>query len=285
MKPAPFTYLSPRTLEEATAMLRDEPNAKVIAGGQSLVPLMSLRLARPSVLVDINAIASMTSLKYDGHELSVGGLTRHADLENASIPGPLGSLIPRIAKNIGHAPIRTRGTFAGSLAHADPAAEWCVAARTLDARILVRGTDGEREISADDFFKTVFTTALDPTEIIYEIRLPLLDQDCGVGFAEFSRRAGDFALVMAICVVAIDGGRISDARLGIGGASQVPLRLREAEQILIGSSPTEGTIRKAATAAAAAVEPIEDIHASEAYRRSLTEVLTRRALTEAAGSR
>ncbi len=281
MKPARFGYRSPRTLDEAVAILRDEPDAKVIAGGQSLVPLMSFRLARPSVLVDINRIPGMNERSVDGSAFCVGGLTRHVDLERHPGPGALGALLPRVAKAIGHLPIRTRGTFGGSLAHADPAAEWCVVARTLDAEIVVHGSDGAREIAVDEFFSTVFTTALQPSEIIREVRLPLLSDHHGVGFSEFSRRAGDFALVLAVAVVAVQAGSITDARLGIGGAGDVPVRVTVAEQGLIGRPPSEEALREAARTAAEAVDPLEDIHAGVAYRRSLVEVMSRRALAQA----
>ena len=195
--------------------------------------------------------------------------------------GPLGVLLADVVRYIAHLPIRVRGTFAGSLAHADPAAEWCVVAATLDAEIRARGKDGERTIDAAAFFRSILTTSLRPDELITEVRLPALGPDWRFGFAEFSRRAGDFALGMALAVLRLDGARIAEARIGVGGAGDRPLRISEAEQALEGTVPGPEALAEAGAIAAARVDPFEDLHATAAYRRDLVRVMTRRALERA----
>ena len=221
MKPAPFDYHAPRSVEEAVELLAAHgDDAKVLAGGQSLVPAMNFRLARPAVLVDINRIAELDFCTTTDGALRIGALARHARFERAVTQGPLGDLLADVVRYIAHLPIRVRGTFAGSLAHADPAAEWCVVATTLDAEIRARGPGGERSIEAAAFFRSILTTALRPDELITEVRLPALGPDWRFGFAEFSRRAGDFALSMALAALRLDGGRIVEARVGVGGAER-----------------------------------------------------------------
>ena len=190
-------------------------------------------------------------------------------------------LLADVVRYIAHLPIRVRGTFAGSLAHADPAAEWCVVAATLDAEIRARGKDGERTIDAAAFFRSILTTALRPDELITEVRLPALGPDWRFGFAEFSRRAGDFALGMALAVLRLDGARITEARIGIGGAGDRPLRISEAERTLEGTMPGPEALAEAGAIAAAKVDPFEDLHATAAYRRDLVRVMTKRALERA----
>ena len=198
--------------------------------------------------------------------------------------GPLDDLLRKTAKTIGHLPIRTRGTFGGSIAHADPAAEWCVLASTIDAEMVARSSTGERVIPANTFFHTTFTTALRPDEILTEVRLPILDENTGVGFAEYSRRHGDFAIAMVMAVISVNGDSITEARLGAGGISDRPVRLERTEATLRGKSPDDpDLLAEAATTAAAEVDPMGDIHGSPEYRRDLVGVLTSRALAEATG--
>ena len=196
--------------------------------------------------------------------------------------GPLGALLTEVVRYIGHLPIRVRGTFAGSLAHADPAAEWCLVATTLDAVIVARSRAGDRSIAAQDFFLSILTTSLRPDELLAEVQLPVLDSSWRFGFAEFSRRAGDFALGMALVLLRLEGGRIAEARIGVGGAGDRPLRIAAAEQALSGVNPDPAAFAEAARIAAAAVDPFEDIHASIAYRRDLVRAMTLRALERAA---
>ncbi len=199
MKPAPFTYHAPRTVEEAVAMLAEvaPDDGRVLAGGQSLVPTMAFRLARPAHLVDINGVVELTRLAVDGDALSIGAGVRHAAFHRPVIDGPLGRLLSTVVHHIAHYPIRTRGTFCGSLAHADPSSEWCLVAATLGATMVARSTRGTRSVTADDFFQGLMTTALAEDELLVEARLPLLGADTRFGFYEFSRRAGDYALAAA----------------------------------------------------------------------------------------
>jgi aerobic carbon-monoxide dehydrogenase medium subunit len=285
MKPAPFDYHAPRSVAEAVVLLAAHgEDAKVLAGGQSLVPAMNFRLARPAVLVDINRTAELDFCKATDGMLRIGALTRHARFERPVTDGTLGALLADVVRYVAHLPIRVRGTFAGSLAHADPAAEWCLVATTLDAQIRARGPEGERTIAAADFFRSILTTSLRPDELLTEVRLPMLGPDWRFGFAEFSRRAGDFALSMALALLRLDGERIAEARIGIGGAGDRPLRIAEAEQALAGAAPEREALDEAAAITAARVDPFDDLHASVAYRRDLVRAMTRRALERALAS-
>ncbi len=281
VKPAPFTYFAPVEMAHALALLADTEDAKVLAGGQSLVPAMNFRLARPAALIDINRIGGLDGITTDSGWLTMGALVRHRELETPVAEGPLGELLAGAARFVGHLPIRVRGTFAGSIAHADPASEWCLVARTLDAEMVASSADGERIIAAADFFHTVFTTDLRADELLTAVRLPLLDTSYRVGFAEFSRRAGDFALTMAAAVIRVDDGAITEARIGIGAAADKPIRVAEAEAELVGSTPGAGSCDAAAEAAAAVVQPVADIHGSSEYRRDLVRAMTGRALRQA----
>lgn len=283
MKPAPFEYVQASSWQDAVSLLRlHGDNAKVLAGGQTLVPAMNFRLARPSVLIDLNTIEDADNITiYDG-ELRIGALTRHVRFETRVCDGPLGRLLPQISRHIAHAPIRMRGTFAGSLAHADPASEWCALSATLDATIVVQGPRGDREIDAGDFFLSALTTALEDDEVIREIRLPLLGNDWYCGFREFSRRAGDFALAIAVACIRIRDNHIEAARIGIGGAGAIPCRSAAAEAALIGNAPTQPVFEQAGEAAAASIkDALEDQHATGTYRRDLVSALVPRALDDA----
>ena len=280
MKPAAFDYHVPRSLGEALDLLAEHrDDARVLAGGQSLVPAMNFRLARPARLVDINRIEELDYIRVEDGALRIGALARHRAFERPLADGPLAKLLPTVARHIAHLPIRVRGTFAGSLAHADPAAEWCAVAATLDAEMVVRSCDGWRSVPAADFFRGAFTTAIGPGELLAEVRLPLLESAWSCGFAEFSRRAGDFAMAMAVVALRRDGDRIAEARIGIGGAADRPARAVEAEALLTGAGAD--AFDAAAEAASRGVQPLEDIHASAAYKRDLVRVMTRRALAMA----
>jgi len=239
VKPAAFEYVPARTVDEAlTALEQFDDEAKILAGGQSLVPMMNFRLARPSALIDIGRITGLDGIHVDGTGVDIGTLVTHRRLELGGVmPGPLGALLADVGRWIGHLPIRTRGTFGGSIAHADPASEWCVLAALLDADLSLRSTSGMRTCPASEFFVTVFTTALEPTEILTSVRLPLLTVGHRVGFAEFSRRAGDFAIVMAMTVLEVRDDVIHDARVALGGVAGTPVRAGGAEAVLTGSAP------------------------------------------------
>ncbi len=281
MKPSPFDYLAPGHLDDALGALAEHTGeAKVLAGGQSLVPAMNFRLATPSVLVDLNRIGGLANVHMNDGELVIQSLVRHRALETPATDDVTALLLARVSRLVGHLPIRVRGTFAGSLAHADPAAEWCMLALALDATIVARSVRGTRRIAANEFFEGLFTTALAEDEIITEVRLPLLGQ-AGTGFREKSQTAGDFATVATISVCTFDDGTVSDARLAIAGAGPTPVRARRAESLLVGSEATPEAVAVASRAAAEDVEPSSDAHTSADYRRHLVEVLARRALGDA----
>jgi carbon-monoxide dehydrogenase medium subunit len=284
MKPASFRYHAPTTLEAAVATLAEvaPDDGRILAGGQSLVPIMAFRLARPAHLVDINGIAALCRLLTTGDKLTIGACVRHAAFYEGAAEGPLGRLLSTVVRHIGHHPIRTRGTFCGSLAHADPASEWCLVAATLDAEMVAISTRGTRTIAARDFFQGIMTTALAEDELLMEVRLPMLPPDTRFGFNEFSRRAGDFALGMALVTYRLHAGLIAEARVGVGGAEPCPRRISAAEAVLTGRLPEAATFQAAADAAADAVEPLEDANISADYRRDLVRALTRRALDRAA---
>jgi carbon-monoxide dehydrogenase medium subunit len=285
MKPAPFHYHAPRTIEEAVATLAQVAgeDGRVLAGGQSLVPIMAFRLARPTHLVDINGVAGLDRLAVDGDRLAIGACVRHAAFHQPVVDGPLGRLLARVVRHIAHHPIRTRGTFCGSIAHADPASEWCLVAAALDAEIVARrAARGPRTIAARDFFRGIMTTALAEDELLTEVRLPLLAAVTRCGFYEFSRRAGDFALGMALVAFRIEQDVIVEPRIAVGGIETYARRIGEAEQALAGQSPGRSAFEVAAEALAGVVEPLEDAITSAEYRRDLARTVTRRALEQAA---
>jgi carbon-monoxide dehydrogenase medium subunit len=255
MKPAAFGYHAPSTVEEAIGLLAQyaPQDGRILAGGQSLVPAMALRLATPAHLVDINSIPELQKISIQENFLRIGACVRHSAFEQPVVEGPLGRLLATVVRHIAHYPIRTRGTFCGSLAHADPASEWCLVAATLGAQVIARSTRGERAIAAADFFQGAMVTALAPDELLVEARLPLLSDPTRFGFSEFSRRAGDFAIAMALVV------RGDETRIGLGGVEAFPRRMPTAE---------------------AAVEPLHDPRYSAEYRRDLARTVVRRALEQ-----
>jgi len=284
MKPASFRYHAPKTLAEAVTVLAEvaPEDGRVLAGGQSLVPIMAFRLAKPAHLVDINGISELDRIAVDGGKLCIGALVRHTAFYRPVCEGPLGKLLATVVRSIAHHPIRTRGTFCGSVAHADPASEWCAVVATLDGEMVAQSNRGRRVIAAKDYFDGIMTTALEDHELLTEVRLPLLSADTRVGFQEFSRRAGDFALSMAVVTYRLVNGTIADARVGIGGAEPFPRRLAAAESALNGRAPGPDVFQAAGAAAAAAIDPLEDIQTSADYRRDLVHAMTRRALDSAA---
>jgi carbon-monoxide dehydrogenase medium subunit len=280
MKPAPFVRHVPRTVAEAVKILAEvaPQDGRVLAGGQSLVPIMAFRLAKPAHLVDINEIGELGTIATDSKMLRIGACVRHAAFHKPVVDGPLGALLSHVVRHIAHYPIRTRGTFCGSLAHADPSSEWCLVAATLDASIVAKSARGERAIAAKDYFQGIMTTALKEDELLAEVRLPLLPPDTKFGFNEFSRRAGDFAMSAALVTYRLAGSKMTGARVGVGGAEPFPRRIAEAEAALEGQAPGETVFRAAAEAAAAAVDAMEDHQTSAEYRRDLVRAMVRRAL-------
>ena len=284
MKPARFRYHAPKTVEEAVDTLAEvaPEDGRVLAGGQSLVPIMAFRLARPAHLVDINGIEALRRLAVDGQQLCIGACVRHAAFHNPAVDVPLGRLLATVVRYIAHYPIRTRGTFCGSIAHADPAAEWCLVAAALGADMVARRATGTRTIPAAEFFRGIMTTALEEDELLTEVRVPILSADTHFGFYEFNRRAGDFALGMALVTFRLQEGVIREPRVALGGVEAQPRRIAGAEQLLAGRSPDRVAFEAAAAAVASAVDPLDDAVTSATYRRDLARTVTRRALEQAA---
>lgn len=283
MKPAPFEYLAPASLDEALALLtRYGDEAKLVAGGQSLIPMLRFRLARPGYLIDIGSLKDLRYIREEADGLAVGALTREFELEKSAAVAARVPLLAAAAGLIGHAPIRHRGTVGGSLAHADPAAELPVAALALDAVFKVAGPEGVRLIPAPSFFLSLFTTALQPLEVLAEIRFPYPAPGTGHAFVEMARRAGDFAVVaVAALLTPGPGGTVAAARIALGGVGDVPLRATAAEALLTGQPATSESFAAAAAAAAAETDPPSDLHATAGYRRQVTPVYVKRALAAA----
>jgi aerobic carbon-monoxide dehydrogenase medium subunit len=282
MKPVSFKYFAPRTVDHALDLLAAHgEEGKILAGGQSLVPAMNFRLARPASLIDINRIDALDYVREEGGWLHIGALARHSRFEQPVSGGALSAFLPRVARHIGHLPIRSRGTFCGSIAHADPASEWCLLAATLDAELGIVSLRGQRSVRPSGYFVTALTTTLEPDELLTEIRLPLLDDGWRTGFAEFSRRAGDYALAMCAAFLRFEKGRIAEARIGVGGATDRPSRITAAEALLTGTEGGPDIFHDAGNIAAETIDPLEDIHASAAYRRDLVRAMVGRALHQA----
>jgi len=285
MKPAAFDYVRADSVAEAVAALvASDGSGKVLAGGQSLVPLLSMRLARPSVLVDINKIPGLDHIRREGDMLAIGALARHETVLRSPLVQQAVPLLPAALRYVGHRAIRNRGTVAGSIAHADPAAEAPAVARALDAELVVSGPAGTRTIAAADFFGGYLTTALGPDEILTEVRIPIQPPGAQVAVCELARRSGDFALVAVFTALTLDGDVITSARLAVAGTNPEPLRGTAAEAVLIGNTVTAARIVEAAAAVSAATSPADDIHAAASYRRRMAGLLTRRALAATVGT-
>ena len=284
MKPAPFIRHVPRTVGEIVAALAEFAplDGRILAGGQSLVPIMAFRMARPAHLIDINEVEGLDRLAVEEDVLSIGARVRHAAFHKPVIEGPLGHLLSYVVRHIAHYPIRMRGTFCGSLAHADPASEWCLVAATLDAKLVAKSVRGERIIDVGDFLEGIMSTSLAEDEFLAEARLPLLPVDTKFGFYEFSRRAGDFAMSAALVTYRLVNNVIVDAHVGIGGAEDHARRIPEAEATLNGQSPGPEAFVAAAEVAAGTIDPLEDVQTSAEYRRDLVRAVTRRALEHSA---
>jgi aerobic carbon-monoxide dehydrogenase medium subunit len=284
MKPAPFIYYSPRTLDEALELLREYGDeAKPLAGGQSLVPAMNFRLAQPAVLVDLNNITSLSGIQQreDG-ALLLGAMERQRALERSKEVAALAPLVAEAMPHIAHAQIRNRGTFGGSLAHADPAAELPAVAVALDMQFRVRGVESDRWIGARNFFRGLFETALEPVELLVEIAIPARSARTGSAFEEVARRHGDYAMAGAVSVVTLDEhGAVRDAALVFFAIDIAPVEAVHASSLLRGEMPTPALIQEVSNAVARDINPLSDIHASAAYRRHLATVLANRTLSRA----
>jgi aerobic carbon-monoxide dehydrogenase medium subunit len=284
MKPAPFEYYAPGSLGEALELMAGlGEHARLLAGGQSLVPMLSMRLARPAAIVDLNGVPELAYHRVEGDDLVVGALCRHRDIELEPEVGRRCQAIAEAVPLIGHIGIRNRGTVVGSIAHADPAAEWPLLAMLLDATASVDGMTGKRQINAANMFKGAFNTALLEGDVITELRFRWPPRQAGSAFVEVARRHGDFALGAAAAVVDLSAdGTVRDARVAIAGIEAAPSRLQETESALQGRLPSEEVCAAAAAAAAPLLEPMDDIHAPALYRRTLAQTLIRRAVVTAA---
>ena len=286
MKPAPFDYFAPTSVDEVRDLLiRYGDDAKILAGGQSLIPVMALRLAQPSVLIDINGVRELDYIRDDASGgLAIGAITRHRAVERSPLVQQKAPLLASSLEWVGHPQIRNRGTIGGSLAHADPAAELPALAVALDATFTVTNAGGaSRTLQAGDFFVSYLTTALAGDDLLSEIYFPSLPAGAGWSFQEVARRHGDFALVGVAAVVGLgDPGTCSHVRVALFGVAPTAVRSPGAEQALLGQKPDEQAIAAAAAAIANDIEPLADVHASAAYRMYVATNLVRKALTEAA---
>ena len=283
MKPCAFEYLSPQTVEEAIDLLdRYGDEAKIIAGGQSLVPMMNFRLARPEILIDINGIKELEFIKTEGDELVIGALTRERDIEQSPAVVAKWPLLSKAISFIGHSTIRNRGTIGGSLVHADPSAEIPTSLCALNGKLKAVGPSGEKNLQPEEFFLTYLTTSLEPSDLLVEVRIPALPQNTGWSFMELSRRSGDFAIVaVAVLLLTEPSGVCSQARISMGGVAPTPVRAEEAEGLLAGQKITAELIAEAAQQAAEETDTEPDYHASAEYRMDMARVFVKRSLLEA----
>jgi aerobic carbon-monoxide dehydrogenase medium subunit len=282
VKPPRFEYHAAHSVDEAVELLgRYGGDAKVLAGGQSLMPMLNFRLARPAALVDVNRVAALAYVREDDGVVAFGAMTRQRTIEFSPVVAARLPLLQEATRWVGHLPIRSRGTIGGSIAHADPSAEYPAVLTALGGEVSVQGPRGRRTVKAADLFEGYLTTSLGPEELLVEVRLPAMPPGAGYAFEEFARRHGDFAIVGIAAMVVRDGARCAAARLATAGAGPVPVRLRAAEEILERDGLGDGAVAAAGARAAALVEPDADVHASAEYRRHLTGVLTVRALKRA----
>jgi carbon-monoxide dehydrogenase medium subunit len=283
MKPAPFAYLAPTTVEEALAALAGSgAGGRALAGGQSLMPMLALRLARPELLVDLNRIPGLAGIREEGSEVRIGAMTRQAEILASPLVALRLPLLVQALAEVGHPPTRARGTIGGSLSHADPAAELPAVMLAEDASLVIRSTGGERIIAAAEFFLGMFETAVGEGELLTEIRIPAA-AGAGTGFTEIARRKGDFAIALGAAKIGLDGeGRCSFVRAVLGAVAPVPLRCGEIEARLTGERPDAATIAAAVALLPGAAIELDSQAASLAYRRAVAPVVLRRALEAAA---
>jgi carbon-monoxide dehydrogenase medium subunit len=276
-------YEAPATIAEAVDLLAEhQDEASVLAGGQSLIPLLALRLARPALLVDINGVDELSGVSVTNGWVAIGAMTREYMAEESETVAQAVPLLAAALPLIGHEAIRSRGTIGGSLAHADPAAELPAVARALDAEFMVRSQSGERVIPAAEWFEGYLATARRPDEILVEVRFPAAEPGSGAAFQEVSRRHGDFAMVGVAAALTLADGAISEARLAFSGVADVPVRAAEAESLLVGEEPSTELFEEAARQATAGIDPPADLHGSSEYRKKVAATLVRRGLQAAA---
>ena len=277
MKPAPFRYIAPTTIEHALSLLAEHgDNAKILAGGQSLVPALNFRLARYDVLIDINRISQLAFIRHDNGIVRIGSMTRQREIETSDLVARHAPLLAEATRSIAHLPIRSRGTIGGSLSHADPAAEYPAVALALDAELVIAHASGQRSVPARDFIVGPLETALRPDELLTEIRIAARRADEGFAFEEVSRRRGDFAVIGVAAAMSCADGRISDARLAIFGLGDGPALADDAARALIGRVATPELFEQAGLAAAGSVTTQGDLHATADYRTHLIQTLVPR---------
>jgi carbon-monoxide dehydrogenase medium subunit len=279
MKPPLFEYCAPRTLKDAVAMLAGDPGAMVLAGGQSLIPAMNMRLASPARLVDIQHVDGLKGIAIENGRIVVRAMTRHRELELDEAVHRANPLIREAMAHVAHVPIRNRGTAVGSICHADAAAEMPMVLLATGGSVVAEGPRGRREVAAQEFFQFHMTTTREPDEIVVEAHFPVLPEGAGWAFEEFTRRHGDYAIAAVAAIVEPSAGRVSLAACGVASR---PVRLETSEQILAGAELTPERIKAAAEAATDAVSAPDDMHATNAYRRHLLSALVRRAVVKAA---
>ena len=282
MKPPAFQYHDPKTLAEAVGLLGTLDNAKLLAGGQSLMPMLNMRFVLPDHVIDLNLVEGMSGIKESSGALEIGAMTRQRDLEFSDLVKAKCPLLHQAIMHIGHRQTRNRGTIGGSLCHLDPAAELVSVCAAHDATVTVAGPNGTREIAFADFPAGYLTPAIELNEIVTTIRIPLWPAGHKAAFVEFARRHGDFAIVSAAALLQIDGGKISRASVTVGGVAVAPVRATEVEQAITGQAPASDLFAKACESCRS-IDAMADIHASADYRQHLAAVLSRRALEKAAG--
>jgi carbon-monoxide dehydrogenase medium subunit len=281
MKPPPFEYHDPTTIPEAISLLGSYENARLLAGGQSLMPMLNMRYVFPDHLIDLNKVGGLDYINTDADGVEIGGMTRQRDIEFSDELAEHCPLLSEAIRHVGHIQTRNRGTMGGSLAHLDPAAEIPMVCAAMDARIRAQGPNGERTIPIAEFALGFMTTALAPDEMLVSVSLPGWASGHGAGFQEFGRRHGDFAIASAAALIEVGGdGKIARASLTIGGVGPVPVRIEEAEEGLVGEAGSDGVFDTAAEACGE-LEALDDIHAPASYRQHLAKVLAKRALAQA----
>jgi CO/xanthine dehydrogenase FAD-binding subunit len=286
MKPAPFEYFAPEKIDDAVELLsRHGEDGKILAGGQSLMPLMNLRLARPQVVIDINRVTALEYISQGADdELAIGALTRQRSLEHSTVVKDHNPLLAASMPLIGHFQIRNRGTIGGSLVHADPAAELPAVSLALGANFVVKSAHGERTIPAEEFFLGTMTTAIEPTELLVEVRFPRWRSGAGWAVEEVARRRGDFAIVGVVILLQLNGtGLCGETRIALFGGGDRPVRMVQGEKMLVGNPPGRDIFAEVAKVVAEELDPVSDVHASGQYRKEVGAFLTRRALQTALG--
>jgi carbon-monoxide dehydrogenase medium subunit len=282
MKPPPFQYHDPKTIADAVGLLGKLDNAKLLAGGQSLMPMLNMRFVLPDHVIDLNRVDGLSYIKETAGILEIGAMTRQRDIEFSELVKAKCPLLHQAVLQIGHRQTRNRGTIGGSLCHLDPAAELPTVAATMDATVVVAGPGGTREIAFPDFPVAFMTPSIEPNEIVTAVRLPLWPAGHQSAFVEFSRRHGDFAIVSAAALLELENGRIARAAVTLGGIAVAPVRAKAVEQAIVGQTPSSELFRKACESCRG-FEALADIHASPDYRQHLAAVLSRRALERACG--